>query len=50
VSIPHQPQATDRGRESDRNADCGELRVYGTDGQIRAKDTIDPANPRSSTG
>jgi len=46
-----QKGAIDRGREIIRNAGGGELNIHGTDGAIRAKDTIPKGNdPRGSKG
>ena len=39
-----QQDAIDRGREILHNAGGGELNIHGRDGQIRAKDTIEPGN------
>lgn len=46
-----QAEAIDRAREIIRNAGGGELNIHGTDGAIRAKDTIPNGNdPRGSKG
>ena len=46
-----QAAATSRGREILRNAGGGELRIKGTDGKVRAQDTVPKGNdPRSSKG
>lgn len=46
-----QAAAIDRGRDILRNSGGGELAVRGTNGRIRAQDTVKPGNdPRSSKG
>lgn len=46
-----QAQAQDRARAILGNAGGGEMLTHGRDGQIRAKDTIDPGHdPRDTTG
>lgn len=46
-----QRQAIDAARQNLINSGGGELAIKGTDGAVRAQDTIKPANdPRSSRG
>jgi hypothetical protein len=46
-----QAEAIDRAREIISNAGGGELNIHGTDGKIRAKDTIPHGNdPRGTKG
>lgn len=46
-----QAEAQVRARQIIQNEGGGELIIHGKDGQIRAKDTIDPGNdPRDSKG
>lgn len=46
-----QADAIDRAREIVGNAGGGEVNIHGRNGQIRAKDTIDPGNdPRNIKG
>ena len=46
-----QSEAIDRAKEIVRNAGGGEVTIHGRDGQIRAKDTVDPGNdPRNIPG
>lgn len=46
-----QAEAQARARQIVSNAGGGEMLTHGRDGQIRAKDTINPGNdPRSSKG
>lgn len=51
VHADTQSEAQDRARKIVHNQGGGELIIHGKDGQIRAKDTIDPGNdPRNSKG
>jgi hypothetical protein len=46
-----QAEAIARAKEIVHNAGGGEVTIHGRDGQIRAKDTVDPGNdPRNIPG